>query len=225
MRYKLLLFALVSVVAFSAKDIVYGSITFFLVAAMVFSMGQMRLAVKYAAVYALVLGIIHLASYLPPVLAGVLLMLTLCVRMFMPILLFAQAFSATTTISEIVTALYKMRVPRSLIITFAAAMRFFPTVKEEVGYIHDALRLRGLNLTARNLLTRPGLLFEGYMTPLIMRSATVSEELSAASVTRGLDNPAPRSSFYVLRVSWQDTLFTLVWAVLLSGVFVAKVLA
>ena len=68
----------------------------------------------------------------------------------MPILLYGQTFLRTTPVSEMVTGLYAIRIPRSFIITFAVAMRFFPTAKEEISHVRDAMSLRGIGFSWRN---------------------------------------------------------------------------
>ena len=97
-----------------------------------------------------------------------------------------------TVVSEMVTGLYAMKIPRAFVITFAVAMRFFPTAKEEISHVRDAMSLRGIGFSLRNLRLRPALVFEGFITPLLVRASTIAEELSAASITRGLDNPVSR---------------------------------
>lgn len=217
-RYKFFLLILVSAAAFSAKDILYGSLVFSVVCVLSFLLGQRKKAFKFAAVYAVLVLFILFSALVPAVLRGMILLIVLCVRMCMPIMLYGQTFLKTTPVSEMVTGLYAMRIPRGFVITFAVAMRFFPTVKEEIGYVRDAMTLRGLGLSPRNLRTRPLLVFEGFITPLLVRASAIAEELSAASITRGLDNPAPRTAFIKLRVTPGDTLLTLLFALALAGI-------
>ena len=61
--------------------------------------------------------------------------------MCMPIMLYGQTFLKTTAVSEMVTGLYAMKIPRAFVITFAVAMRFFPTAKEEISHVRDAMSL------------------------------------------------------------------------------------
>ena len=140
----------------------------------------------------------------------------------MPILLYGQTFLRTTPVSEMVTGLYAIRVPRSFIITFAVAMRFFPTAKEEISHVRDAMSLRGIGFSWRNLKRRPRLVFEGFITPLLVRASTIAEELSAASITRGLDNPAPRTAFIKLNITVKDTFLTVIFTLLLISVVLLR---
>ena len=121
-----------------------------------------------------------------------------------------------------VARLYAMKMPRAFVITFAVAMRFFPTVKEEVSHVRDAMSLRGIGFSLRNLRLRPALVFEGFITPLLVRASTIAEELSAASITRGLDNPAPRTAFIKLGITFKDICLTFIFAAMLISVLLFR---
>lgn len=221
-RYKLLLFVLVSVVSFSAKDFASGALLFAVACLIALSMGQWKMTLRYTLLYAGVVAVQLLSPFAPGVLRSILLMLTLCMRMFMPLLLYAGTFVKTTTVSQMVTAMYALKMPRSLTITFAVALRFFPSAKEELHFIQDAMKLRGIGISPQNLLRRPALVFEGVLVPLMMRASTIAEELSAASITRGIDNPGPRTSYNVLRITAKDTAYTVVATAMVLGVLAAK---
>ena len=83
-------------------------------------------------------------------------------------------------------------------------LRFFPTFSEEIHNIYDAMKLRGIALSWKNVFTRPVLILEAIAIPIVMRSASIAEELSASAVTRGIDNPAQRTSFIQLKVHAKD---------------------
>ncbi|WP_329886438.1 energy-coupling factor transporter transmembrane component T [Pseudoramibacter faecis] len=221
-RYKFLLLILISIVAFSAKDIIYGSIVFIIVCLLSFLLGQRKKTIKFTAAYVLLLLFIIFSKYMPAVLSSMILMIVLCIRMCMPVMLYGQTFLKTTAVSEMVTGLYAMKIPRAFIITFAVAMRFFPTAKEEISHVRDAMSLRGIGFSLRNLRLRPALVFEGFMAPLLVRASTIAEELSAASITRGLDNPAPRTSFIKLGITFKDTFLTFIFAAMLVSVLLMR---
>ena len=217
-RCKFLILIAISVIAFSTKDVFYGSLVFVLVSLLTFLLGQGGKAVKYIIIYLVLVEFILLANHVPTFFRGMILMVVLCIRMCMPIALYGQTFLRTTPVNEIVTGLYAMHLPRGFIITFAVAMRFFPTAKEELGHIRDAMALRGINLSIANVFRRPALVFEGLMTPLLVRSSTIAEELSAASITRGLDNPAPRTAFVRLHITPLDIAVTILFVAALFSV-------
>ena len=221
-RHKFFLLILISAVAFAAKDVVYGSIVFVIVCLLSFLFGQGKKVVKFAGVYVFLLLFVAFSKYVPAILSSMILMVVLCIRMCMPIMLYGQTFLKTTPVSEMVTGLYAMKMPRAFVITFAVAMRFFPTVKEEVSHVRDAMSLRGIGFSLRNLRLRPALVFEGFITPLLVRASTIAEELSAASITRGLDNPAPRTAFIKLGITFKDICLTLIFAAMLISVLLFR---
>ena len=139
-----------------------------------------------------------------------------------PVVLFASTFIATTKVSELIAAMYSIRIPKSITITFAMTLRFFPTFGEEVHNIYNAMKLRGITVSFRNLFTRPVLLFEAMVIPVIMRSVSIAEELAASAVTRGIDNPAKRTSFVVLKIKKSDLLILAVFVVLSAVLFFVK---
>ena len=224
-RYKFFLLILISVVAFSAKDIVYGSIVFIAVCSISFLLGQRKKTIKFTAAYVLLLLFIIFSKYMPATLSSMILMIILCARMCMPIMLYGQTFLKTTSVSEMVTGLYAMKIPRAFIITFAVAMRFFPTAKEEISHVRDTMSLRRIGFSLRNLRLRPVLVFEGFIVPLLVRASTIAEELSAASITRGLDNPVPRTSFMKLNITFKDTFLTFLFTVIFVFVLILRTIA
>lgn len=221
-RYKFLLLIVISVTAFSAKDIVYGSLIFSTVCLVTFLLGQRRKVLKFIGVYIGLIAFILLANYIPLVIRSMLLMIILCVRMCMPVMLYGQVFLKTTAVGDMVTGLYAMGIPRSFVMTFAVAMRFLPTAKEEIGHVRDAMTLRGIAFSPHNMISHPLLIVEELMTPLLVRASTIAEELSAAAITRGLDNPVPRTAFTKLHPTVKDTLATILFILILVGVLVLR---
>lgn len=221
-RCKILLFIIVSITSFMAKDLIYGSIVFAVICLLICSMGQKRIGIKYIAGYILIVMLMILTSFMPAVLRSLILMTTLCIRMFMPVILYAKTFEATTTVSEMITGMSALKIPRSLVITFAVAMRFFPTAKEELRNIKDAMQLRGIRLSPGNLFRHPNFLFESFFTPIIMRSSAIAEELSASAITRGLDSPVPRTVFHKLHLTVKDLAITIFFTAALCGVIIMR---
>ena len=91
--------------------------------------------------------------------------------------------------SEFVAAMERVRLPQRVIIPFAVVFRFFPTVLEEYRSICDAMRLRGVGWRSG-----PVALVEYRLVPLVAGMVKIGDELSAASVTRGLGGEAVRTS-------------------------------
>lgn len=221
-RIKLLLFVLINFMVFGLKDFILGSVCFLFICVLSCLMGQKKLVWKYIIFYVIVAAIQQLCSYLPQAVETILSVFTLFIRVMIPVVLFASTFIATTKVSELIAAMYSLKIPRSITITFAMVLRFFPTFSEEIHNIYDAMKLRGIKVSWKNIFTRPLLLLEAMAVPIVMRSASIAEELSASAVTRGIDNPAQRTSFIRLKIHKRDILVLLVFIVAFIVLFYFK---
>ena len=56
-------------------------------------------------------------------------------------------------------------------------------------------RMRGVNASLAGFLRRPGMTVECLYVPLMMSASNVADELSMASVARGIENPAQRTCY------------------------------
>ncbi len=100
----------------------------------------------------------------------------------------------TTTVSEFVAAMERMHIPAKIIIPLSVMFRFFPTIAEEAGAIGDAMRMRDVSFGSVKFFKNPVSIIEYRLVPLLMSTVKIGEELSAASLTRGLGNPVKRTS-------------------------------
>ena len=104
---------------------------------------------------------------------------------------FAYYVMVSTTVSEFVTAMKRMHMPDQITIPLSVMFRFFPTLGEEGKSIRNAMRMRGIGLSGG----KGGLLahLEYVIVPLMMSTLRIGDELSAASLTKGLDAGQPRT--------------------------------
>ncbi|MDR1013609.1 MAG: energy-coupling factor transporter transmembrane protein EcfT [Coriobacteriales bacterium] len=148
--------------------------------------------------------------YLVPLLHGlfatVLLAVIRCVRLFMPLLLCGNLMMRSTTVSQFIAAMRKMHVPAKLVIPLSVVFRFIPTIKEEWDSIRAAMRFRGIEVSAVRVVRSPLQTLEYALVPLLMSTATIANELAAASLSRGLDSETRRSSLTEVRLSAADCL-------------------
>ena len=71
------------------------------------------------------------------------------------------------------------------------------------------MRFRGIGISVRSVLTKPMMTLEYTMVPLLMSTATIADELAAASLSRGLDADTKRTSIEDVRLRLQDYLLIL----------------
>jgi energy-coupling factor transport system permease protein len=219
-RTKLLILVLINVVVFVSPDFRSEGICMLLIAGVLLLMGAWRQALWGSLCYAAIGGLFYLCGRLPGMGAVFLSMMIICFRRVMPMVVFASGLIATTRVGDLISALQRMGIPKVIIIPFAVTLRFFPTVKEEFLCIRDAMKLRGIRLNLRNLLSRPLTLLECILVPMMLRCANIAEELSAAAVTRGIECEGRRTSLRELRFRAGDA----VSAVLFSALSAAALL-
>ena len=102
-----------------------------------------------------------------------------------------------TSVKELMVALRECHIPQGLIIPLSVTIRYFPALKEEAGYIRDAMKLRDIHGIQK---------IEYLLVPVMISATTTAEELSAAAVTRGVENPAHKTSMVEMKFGVQDFL-------------------
>lgn len=125
-------------------------------------------------------------------------------RVVLLILMAAQLLIKTTSVSEFTAAFHKMHIPESVIIPFSVMFRFIPTTQEEWCAIRNAMQLRGIATSPAAIAKAPMQSLEYGMIPLLMSVATISSELAAASLSRGLDATMKRSCLTQVRMTPVD---------------------
>ncbi len=127
-------------------------------------------------------------------------------RMFIPVIMVFMLMIKTTRVSEFTAAFDKMHLPDEITIPFSVMFRFFPTIGEEWENIQNAMKFRGLSLNLKNLLTRPALVYECTMVPLLADTVMIADELSAAALSRGLGGDKKRTCMAEVRLRFPDYL-------------------
>lgn len=154
-----------------------------------------------------------------PVLNGTLAMMlnifVVVFRRLFPCVMGGRLLLSTTTVSELLSGLQRMKVPRKLTVPLAVTLRYIPAIKEECGHIHDAMLLRKVKKN-KNIFLRITNLVESYYVPLLVSAAEMSEELSAAAITRGIENPGKRTVLYPTHFKGVDYLVMLLLVLLVA---------
>lgn len=189
----------------------YQSIMHYMLAGIPFVLLLAARMWKGAALYALVFGgslclelfalpyVSGLPSYLMVAIVGILLHFSPCVVM-------GYFVVTTTTVSEFVAAMERLHLPRQITIPLAVMFRFFPTVMEEWSAIGDAMKMRGIQWGGG----KAGAMVEYRIVPMMLCSVKIGEELSAASLTRGLGGPVKRTNICRIGFHAQDIVLLLI---------------
>jgi len=164
---------------------------------------------KVTAYIVVYIACIMLEIFMLPQLRGlpnfILIFMIGTVTRFMMAILLGQYIIATTTVSEFVASMQRMHVTEKLIIPLSVVFRFFPTIGEEVGSINAAMRMRGIRAGSGNL----GKMIEYRMIPMMVCSVKIGEELSVASLTRGLGGEAQRTNICRIGFGLPDSIIIL----------------
>ncbi len=143
--------------------------------------------VLYSAAYALALLVMPhckgFLNYLLVATCGIILR-------FLPGILTGMYVVSTTTVSEFICVMERMHVPQTITIPLSVMFRFFPTVVEEAGSINKAMAMRDIKFGGRKAFK----MIEYRLIPMMTSSVKIGQELSAASLTRGLGGPCKRTN-------------------------------
>ena len=86
----------------------------------------------------------------------------------------------------------RLHVPKKLTIPLAVMLRYLPTIHEDWRYIKDAMCLRDVSPSFWGFLRSPAMTVNCIYVPLLTAASKAADELSVASVTRGIENPNRR---------------------------------
>lgn len=125
-------------------------------------------------------------------LSFIILICSSLVTRFIPGLIAGYYLISTTTVSEFNCAMKRMHVSDTISIPFSVMFRFIPTILEESQSINSAMKMRGIK--KNTIIKNPILYLEYKIVPLLMSVVKVGEELSAASITKGLGSKCKRTN-------------------------------
>ncbi len=145
--------------------------------------------------------------YLVPVTHGVLnifvVMITGVIVRMMPGIVMGYYLIVTTKVSDFLASMERIKIPEIISIPISVVFRFFPTLIEEIRAINDAMRMRGIGFNLRTVKS-PLTVLEYIMVPLLINAVKTGDELSAASLTRGISNPEKRTHICKVGFHIQD---------------------
>ncbi|MCR5581834.1 MAG: energy-coupling factor transporter transmembrane protein EcfT [Pseudobutyrivibrio sp.] len=201
----MIVFILCSIAALRESRTLYQTLLFFFTFALLINGKQFVFALKMLILYGAMIGIdllvfiVHLPDPIKILLMGIRVF-----RMFLPVMMAFAIIIKTTRVSEFLAAFEKMHVPEEITIPFSVMFRFFPTIGEEWDNIQNAMKFRGFAFTFKNILTRPAFIYECSIVPLLSDTVIIADELSAASLCRGLGADTKRTSLVEVRMGVFD---------------------
>lgn len=206
-RTGLFLLVIANITAFSQKKlwVELGWIGY--LALLMMLCGCIKLALKWGLGFCLLLFIQwYVLPFSPKIVATSFSIFVNYARRIFPCLMVGSLMLKTISLRELIVGLRRLHIPQKLVIPISVTLRYFPAIREETGYIRDAMRLRQIRGFQK---------VEALVVPLMISATETAEELSAAAVTRGIENPAPKTSLVQLHIGFLD------WCcVVISTVFI-----
>lgn len=155
---------------------------------------------------ALVLIQLYVLPGLPGLLRSVLSIPAVQFRKMFPLLMVLILMMRTIRVSEVLATMEKLRMPRGINVSLAVTLRYFPTMGEEWRGIREAMSVRRISARHANPIRWVGRIAQFYLAPMMISAARTVDELSAAALTRGIDQPGGRSCWKYRAMEIQDWL-------------------
>lgn len=186
-RTKLCLLIAISLIMVGGKTVGVEYILRMICAAIPFILLISVRHIRTAVIYIVVLGFsVFCEGHVIPNISGApnLILMIICgiISRFVPGYMMGWYTVRSTSVSEFMTAMDRMHVPYFITIPFSVMFRYFPTLGEEYNSIHDAMKMREIGQSVKN----PFTYIEYVLVPIMMSTVRIADELSAASLTKGL---------------------------------------
>ena len=144
------------------------------------------------------------------------------VQRIIPFMLLGAVIQKQKNISEITTALERMHLPKGIILSIAVMFRYFPSIKDDLFIIIDAMKLKGLYTSKRSAMLHPIRTMEFIIVPMLFKSLRTAEELSCAALVKGIENTGKKTSYFDVKLRPVDAVFSLAAITVLTASMYAK---
>lgn len=185
-RTQIILLILINISIFADQSVLVGDIWSGAIAVLLWSCGCRKITMKFSVIY---VCLISLQYYIFPIAPKIIVMIFSIfinyTHRMLPCLMIGALLIKTTTMRSFILALRKLHVSQRLLIPLSVTLRYFPAIFEEVRHIRDGIKLRKISVSKK---------IECIIVSLMISATNVAEELSAAAVTRGIENPTEKTS-------------------------------
>ena len=212
-RTKLLILAITSVSIFLNESMLIEGAFIFIPFLLLLQAKHIRLAFKSGATFIILLTLpMLLVPHLPVTAGGILYMFAVYIRKLIPCFMLGSLLIRTTKVSTFLAAISRLHLPKGFTIALSITLRYFPTMTEEWGFIKDAMSLRGISASPAGLLFHPVRTMEYVYVPMLVSASKISDEITQAAITRGIDHLERRSCLENIRFRTRDALLLLLYS-------------
>ncbi len=120
-----------------------------------------------------------------------------------PVMMISYILVKDIKSNELLSSFEQIHLPKKLMLSITVALRFFPTYKLEIKMIRESLKMRNISIK----ITEPLKYLEYWIVPVLMRMNLISEEMTATAMTKGVESPNRRTSFYNVKMKKVDYIF------------------
>lgn len=113
----------------------------------------------------------------------------------MPCILAGILLVRNASMQKMIAAMRALHLPQGFITAISTTLRYFPAIREEFGHVRAAAKLQNIPLSER---------LESTVVPIMMSAVSTSDEIAAAAVVRGIENPCKKTSYIRLRITASD---------------------
>lgn len=130
-------------------------------------------------------------------------------RKIFPCIMAGTLLYKTVTVREIAGVFRKFKFSENFILAFMITYRYFPTLRQDIHCVRESMKIRGISMI-KNM--------DIFVVPIINSAIDMSEELSKAAVTRGVENPGRKTTIIDFKFTVYDVLVIL-FVVLIMVIF------
>ncbi len=212
-RTKLLILAITSVSVFLNESMLIEGAFTFIPFLLLLEAKHIRLAFKSGAAFIILLALpMLLVPHLPVTAGGIVYMFAVYIRKLIPCFMLGSLLIRTTKVSTFLAAISCLHLPKGFTIALSITLRYFPTMTEEWGFIKDAMSLRGISASPAGLLFHPVRTMEYVYVPMLVSASKISDEITQAAITRGIDHLERRSCLENIRFRMRDALLLILYS-------------
>lgn len=140
-----------------------------------------------------------------------------------PVCMLSTLILSTTKVGEFLSAMSYARISKKITIPLAVMLRYIPTVREDWMCIKDSMCLRGISPSFVGFIKNPALTIECIYSPMIIMASKAADELTIASITRGIESPKKRTSIIEIRFDIQDIIALIIGVVITAFIIYRSV--
>lgn len=129
------------------------------------------------------------------------------VRRLMPAVVSLFVVFRTTPMSQWLTLFYQWNIPSVLSLPIIVMGRFFPTLRQDIRLIREAMALRGIANHWRDWFKQPLVTFEYLLIPILMKATQLGDDLSLSAITKGFSLDGDKTIFQPLKMTIRDYVY------------------